>query len=369
MSAAWRGGLLAISSTCLDTGDDYVRITMLDTSTAVPTPGPDALVGAGGGADSYAGGVGFTRNGALVIAYTESSTTEAASTWVVAIDGVNGTAPVLVAGGGAHQNSTYWARSVVVATDPIGTDTVWIANQLADPVGSWDTRVARVAVDPNPPTVTAPVQTLIAGSRVGAQTVPVRTSWSAADTGTGIARIDMAVDVAGHGLVVTGVGGTASSTVRNHVWRLSTAAVDDSYQYAATAWDLVWNSSATALGAKLTAVVYRETTGVTYHGTWHAVTGSSYLNGAARYASTAGAYASFKTSGRSFALVTTKGPTRGKASIYVDGKLKATITLKASATSYRNLAYVLNLPSSGTHTIKLVVVSGRVDVDGFVVLR
>ncbi|MFN8631413.1 MAG: hypothetical protein U0838_14180 [Chloroflexota bacterium] len=82
-----------------------------------------------------------------------------------------------------------------------------------------------------------------------------------------------------------------------------------------------------------------------------------------------GAYAFLKTTGSSFGFVTTKGSAYGKAKVYVDGKLKTTLNLKSSVTKYRNLAYVISFATSGSHTIKIVVASGRVDVDAFVVLR
>ena len=43
--------------------------------------------------------------------------------------------------------------------------------------------------------------------------------------------------------------------------------------------------------------------------------------------------------------------------------------MTSSTTKYRNLAYVVGFPTSGTHTLKLVVYSGRVDIDAFVVLK
>jgi len=55
--------------------------------------------------------------------------------------------------------------------------------------------------------------------------------------------------------------------------------------------------------------------------------------------------------------------------VYVDGSYKGTITLTSPATKYRYIAYATTFTATGTHTIKLVVASGRVDVDGFIVLK
>jgi hypothetical protein len=48
---------------------------------------------------------------------------------------------------------------------------------------------------------------------------------------------------------------------------------------------------------------------------------------------------------------------------------RRTLRPSGDGTGCRDLAYVVSFSTSGTHTIKVVVVSGRVDVDAFVVLR
>ncbi len=67
--------------------------------------------------------------------------------------------------------------------------------------------------------------------------------------------------------------------------------------------------------------------------------------------------------------MTTRASSRGKVKVYVDGSYKGTITLTSSATKYRYIAYATTFTATGTHTIKLVVASGRVDVDAFIVLK
>jgi hypothetical protein len=53
----------------------------------------------------------------------------------------------------------------------------------------------------------------------------------------------------------------------------------------------------------------------------------------------------------------------------VDGVLATTLTLTSGRTRGRNLAWAFTFGRSGTHTIRVVAASGRVDVDAFVVLR
>ena len=58
--------------------------------------------------------------------------------------------------------------------------------------------------------------------------------------------------------------------------------------------------------------------------------------------------------GRAIALVTTKGPARGKLKVLIDGVYVGTVDLYRSSVSYRVLAFTHGFSSKGTHTIKLV---------------
>jgi hypothetical protein len=366
--AVWRSNTLAFVSTCAVGGDNYVRVTRLDTTSATPSVAGDDVIG-NVGTDAYMGGVGFTRDGSLVVSYTQSSPTEYASQFLTSLTGGAWYGGGLVKAGEATYLGTRWGDYVGVATDPVGTGAVWIANQYADAAGSWSTRVIRVVVDTVAPTVTGPTQALVTGSGITGFQLPVKVSWTASDAGSGIASTRLSVDAFGTGLATAGSTGTATSVTRNHFWRPYSLASDYSYQYAASAVDAYGNASTTVLGADLSPLVYQQTNGVTYKGTWKSSSSSSYLGGSVRYSTSAGASASFRTSGRSFGFVTTRAASRGKVKVYVDGVLKGTVTLTSSATRFRTLAYTITFSSSATHTIKLVVASGRVDVDAFVVLK
>ena len=56
--------------------------------------------------------------------------------------------------------------------------------------------------------------------------------------------------------------------------------------------------------------------------------------------------------------------------MFVDGVLKATVNLSATTSTARAQVYVFNWATSGSHTIKVVVVGTaghpRVDIDAFV---
>jgi hypothetical protein len=215
----------------------------------------------------------------------------------------------------------------------------------------------------------APNQGLVAGTTVGKYLLPVKISWALSDAGSGVARSWLSTDQFSTGMA--DARAVAGSTVtRSHWWEPNTApsALDTSYQYGVEGEDGYGNVGTFVAGSRLTAIVYQQTS-ATYSTGWRSSSGPAYLGGSAKYSSTAGKYATFKTSGRAFGFVSTKASTRGKVKVYVDGVYKGTLTLKTSTTKYRNLAYVANFSTTGTHTIKLVVASGRVDVDAFVVIR
>jgi hypothetical protein len=369
--AVWRSNVLVAVSNCTSAGDDYVRVTRLNTATTPPTLAADETIGPGGGTDAYMGGIGFSGDGTLIVAYTQSSSADNPSTFVTALASGTWTPSVLVAGGASNYKlgGGRWGDYVGVAPDPSGTAAVWEADEIPDESGDWTTSVARIAYDLVAPTATGPTQALVSGSTLGGYTIPVRIAWAASDAGSGVAQSQLQLDEFGIGFFPDGSTSGVAVT-RNHYWRPSTVSADYSYRYGVQPVDAYGNVGGLVPGLDLTAMVFQQTASqVTYAGSWHSSSSTGFSGGTARYSTSAGASASFKTSGRSFAFVTTRASSRGKAKVYVDGSLKTTLMLTSSSTRYRNLAYVTTFPSSGTHTIKVVVKSGRVDVDAFVALR
>ncbi len=57
--------------------------------------------------------------------------------------------------------------------------------------------------------------------------------------------------------------------------------------------------------------------------------------------------------GQRLGLVMPKGPDRGKAAVYIDGRRRATVDTFDSARAHRQIVWETGL-SSGTHTIKVV---------------
>ena len=78
-------------------------------------------------------------------------------------------------------------------------------------------------------------------------------------------------------------------------------------------------------------------------------------------------------SGSGIAWVAYTGPTRGSATIYLDGVLVKTVNLHSSKVAARPIVFSAAWAMNGTHVLKVVVVGTarrpRVDTDAFVKLR
>jgi hypothetical protein len=95
-------------------------------------------------------------------------------------------------------------------------------------------------------------------------------------------------------------------------------------------------------------------------GTWSAKSGSAYLSGRALSSAKKGTKLTYTFTGRSAALLFSRGTATGKADVYLDGKKVATIDTRAAKTTYRQAVWVRSL-SAAKHTVTVVVAgtSGR----------
>lgn len=372
--AVWRANRLVFVSTYNGGSGDTVRLTGLNTSVAPASVTGDMTLTDDLASDAYMGGIGFTANGSLVAAWSQSGPDTYIRTIVAQLNAdtfaASGSARLWGNGGDyAYSTSERWGDYLGVATDPLAKDTVWVGDEGVNSDGTWTTTVHHLTVDVTAPTLSAPSQSLVAGTTLGSLLVPVKVSWTAGDTGSGLSGTWLSVNQFGTGLTSLATVAGPSLTVSEY-WKTAGTVGDYSYQYGLDAMDNSYNSNGTTVsGPVVTPTVYQQTS-ATYTGTWATSTLTDRYSGNTLKSSTSvGASASLRTTGRSFAVIATKGATYGKAKIYVDGVLKSTVTLTAASTRYRNLVFAVNFPSSGTHTIKVVVASGRVNVDAFLVLK
>jgi hypothetical protein len=109
----------------------------------------------------------------------------------------------------------------------------------------------------------------------------------------------------------------------------------------------------------------------TYAGTWHTQTTADALDGSVRFSTAQGASAALSANVRTFAWITTVGPTHGSAKVFLDGTLVATVSTHAASVGHRRIAFARAWwggPNDPVHTIRIVNAGtaghSRVDVDG-----
>lgn len=147
-----------------------------------------------------------------------------------------------------------------------------------------------------------------------------------------------------------------------------------SYRFAIRARDRAGNVGPWTAGPTFWASLVQQSAGsIAYAGTWRVGESSHYSATFDRFSLAAGASVKYTFTGRGIAWVTTRAPDRGAVRVYVDGTLVAIVDTRAGAPAYRFVAWSRSWASTGTHTLKLVVVGTvgrpRVDVDAFEILR
>lgn len=110
---------------------------------------------------------------------------------------------------------------------------------------------------------------------------------------------------------------------------------------------------------------------MTYSGRWTVARHGSYQGDAARQAKRKGSSATFRFVGSQVAWNAPKGPTRGKAKVFIDGQYVKTVNLHARHFDARNRIYTKAFAQPGAHalTIKVVGTKGHpvVAIDEFLV--
>jgi hypothetical protein len=113
---------------------------------------------------------------------------------------------------------------------------------------------------------------------------------------------------------------------------------------------------------------------ITFTGSWGTSVGSGFSGGGARFASATGRVAKLRVERvTDLAWVSTKGPDRGKAEVWIDGVRKKTIDLYAAERTYQQVVYAVAFSSAGTHRIEIrptgtkhsASTGTRVDIDAF----
>jgi hypothetical protein len=259
---------------------------------------------------------------------------------------------------------------VVTGCAPGILDFFLVAYGVTDDMGNpgLGADAAPVLIDDTAPEMTAgPSVRLRSGATLSGSKVPVFVTYAGTDAGgAGIGHYQLSRSTNGGTTWSTPVSVTTSTYA---TFVSSTGTV----RFKVRAVDGAGNPSAWRTGPSLTARLVQQTSrAVQYRGVWRTSRSTAYLGGSVAYSSAAGGSARYTFTGTSIGWVTTLGPTRGKARIYVNGVYKATVDLHASKWTSKMLACQYRFATSATRTVTIVVVGTvgrpRVDVDAFIVV-
>ena len=110
---------------------------------------------------------------------------------------------------------------------------------------------------------------------------------------------------------------------------------------------------------------------VTYAGPWSSASHVRYAGDAVKYATRAGATATFTFTGTKVIWYGPVGPTRGQAKVVIDGVYVTTVDLRSSSFIARKAVFSRSWKTSGKHTLVIEVVGTRgrpyVAIDEFTV--
>ena len=226
-----------------------------------------------------------------------------------------------------------------------------------------------IARDTLTPVAAAPVTAVISPATLGSTTMSVRVTWPpATDVGTGVKSYQLQESAS---------GGTYRSVTLSPASTRSVArsvTLTRSYRYRVRAVDAVGNVGAWVTGPSMVFGRYQETaTSVAYGGSWSLSSSSSFYGGKARFTGGAGATATFTFTGSSVGWLAALGPTRGSATVAVDGVAVSAVSLHSSRTTYRRMVFARSWPTVGPHTVTITVLRTaghpRIDLDAFIVIR
>jgi subtilisin family serine protease len=262
-----------------------------------------------------------------------------------------------------------YGLNLTATSPPAGSLTLTLqANSVTGGGGTGPTVAAsvRTLVDRTAPTVTAPVAAIFSGESLSGADMPVRLSWSGADSGSGVRNYELQYSTNG--------GGSWNHLTSD----LTTPSADllltpsGSLRFRVRSFDWPNHASGWATGPTFSPRLVQESAGaITYSGTWSTSTSGSFSGGAVRRTDVAKRSATYAFTGRGVAFVTTLSSTRGVVKIKLDGTLVARINLGTSSTAYRRIVWSRTFSSVQAHKVKVFVVGdhGRVDVDAFAVLK
>jgi hypothetical protein len=144
--------------------------------------------------------------------------------------------------------------------------------------------------------------------------------------------------------------------------------------YRGHPYDLGGNPGSVVVGPAIRFQLQQDSSStLRYRGTWTSREDAAASGGWTRFTKKVGARVTVPFTGRAIAWVTTTGPKRGAAKVYLDGTLVATVDLYDPTMTRRTVAYAFNASSSAAHSLRIVNVASpgrpRIDIDAFATLN
>ena len=228
-----------------------------------------------------------------------------------------------------------------------------------------------VVVENAPPVAAPPVPTLVRGTRTSQTGVALRLAWPAAVDQSPIGRYDV-------GEVVTGDPAAEPVTVAS-----TGAAVREATRtipfatpriYGVRAMDAPGNLGPWALAEPVSVIAVQESSSTVQRSAgWSGYASAYALGGKSTSSTRAGAWMRYTFTGRAVALVGPKGPTRGRAEVWLDGALVGKVSASAATAGSRWVLHAMAVDPTIQHTIEVRVLETpghpHFDVDAFLVLR
>jgi hypothetical protein len=218
------------------------------------------------------------------------------------------------------------------------------------------------------PIMQPPTLRFIGGSTLTEATVPVSVDWPAAlENPRPVARYELRMST-NLGVFLT----IPLSTPLSRSVSLDLAP-QQAYRFVVRAADDAGTVGAWARTGPLDLRLLHESdSAVTAGAAWPVDTASVFLRGVARRSVTGGSTLSVTVTGQRIAWIGARGPNRGRAEIWADGKLVTTVDTAASTLQPRRVLYQRGFAVAGTHKLEIrhlgEPVGSRIDVDGFLVV-
>ena len=216
------------------------------------------------------------------------------------------------------------------------------------------------------PIVDPPTESILVDRKVTKRGVYLRTTWAGTDDGSGIVawKVRERRGTAKWRTIVS-AGAVTSRSAR--------LPIGVRLRHKARATDLAGDRSAYAAGPEFALHTISEaSSALTYTKNWRTRSSSSARGGRISYSGRVNATATLRVTARSVAWISSVGPNRGRANVFLDGVFLTTGDCYSASAKTKRIVFATDL-EPGSHELTIVVegTAGRprVDVDGFVLLR